>query len=112
MWSGSVLKLVGGMDDVILPFPPTLRGTVGTPSRAAFFTPKQSHENERTRYLYITRNPRYFKRLTFPQNQNQFEKFHVNLFGRKEKWDMQKLEVALVHTTVSQSLSRFETKKI
>lgn len=51
-----------------LPSPPTLRGTVGTPSRAAFFTPNQSHENERTRYLYITRNPRYFKKLTFSQN--------------------------------------------
>jgi len=68
-----------------LPFPPTLRGTVGTPSRAAFFTPKQSHENERTRYLYITRNPRYFKRLTFPQSQDQFEKFHVNSFNMKGK---------------------------
>lgn len=69
-----------------LPFPPTLRVTVGTPSRAAFFTPKQSHENERTRYLYITRNPRFFKRLTFPQSQNQFEKFHVNSLPNMEDW--------------------------
>lgn len=30
----------------------------------------------------------------------------------KEKWDiLQKPEVALVHRTISQSLSRFETKR-
>lgn len=65
-----------------LPSPPTLRGTVGTPSRAAFFTPKQSHENERTRYLYITRNPRYFKRLTFPQKSKPISK-KLNLLSAK-----------------------------
>lgn len=66
-----------------LPSPPTLRGTVGTPSRAAFFTPKQSHENERTRYLYITRNPRYFKRLTFPQKSKPISK-KLNILSVKE----------------------------
>lgn len=67
-----------------LPSPPTLRGTVGTPSRAAFFTPKQSHENERTRYLYITRNPRYFKRLTFPQRSKPIsEKIECNSLSVK-----------------------------
>lgn len=68
-----------------LPSPPTLRGTVGTPSRAAFFTPKQSHENERTRYLYITRNPRYFKRLTFPQKSKPISK-KLNILSVKKKY--------------------------
>lgn len=68
-----------------LPFPSSLRVTVGTPSRAAFFTSKQCHENEQTRYLYITRNPRYFKKLTFPQRQNQFEKKDFTLIHLKEK---------------------------
>lgn len=66
-----------------LPSPPTLRGTVGTPSRAAFFTPKQSHENERTRYLYITRNPRYLKKITFSLKKRQTIK--IKIIKKKQK---------------------------
>ncbi|XP_015598969.1 uncharacterized protein LOC107269538 [Cephus cinctus] len=45
-WLGSE-ALVGGMDDVI--YHPQLQrvAQLAHPSRAAFFTPKQSHENER-----------------------------------------------------------------
>lgn len=87
-----------------LPSPPTLRGTVGTPSRAAFFTPKQSHENERTRYLYITRNPRYFKRLTFPQKSKPISK-KLNLLSTKVGY--QSLMVASIPTTYLQILFCF-----
>lgn len=43
-----------------------------TLARRILYFKAECHENEQTRYLYITRNPRYFKRLTFPQSQNQF----------------------------------------
>lgn len=57
-----------------------------TLARRILYFKAECHENEQTRYLYITRNPRYFKRLTFPQNQDQLKKkrFHVNSFGRKK----------------------------
>lgn len=76
-----------------------------TLARRILYFKAESHENEQTRYLYITRNPRYFKRLTFPQSQNQFgKKKDFTLIYLKRKKGIQKPEVALVHRTVSQSL--------
>lgn len=76
-----------------------------TLARRILYFKAECHENEQTRYLYITRNPRYFKRLTFPQSQNQFEtKKDFTLIHLKEKKSVQKPEVALVHITIFQSL--------
>lgn len=57
-----------------------------TLARRILYFKAECHENEQTRYLYITRNPRYFKRLTFPQSQNQFKKIDftlIHLEGKK-----------------------------
>lgn len=79
-----------------------------TLARRILYFKAECHENEQTRYLYITRNPRYFKRLTFsPESKSIWKKRKnftlIHLEGKKRK-DISKPEVALVRRTVSHSL--------
>lgn len=111
MWSGVVLKLVGGMDDVIYHSHLLCGSLWHTLARRILYFKAECHENEQTRYLYITRNPRYFKRLTFSQSQIWKKNKDFTLIHLEGKKGIQKPEVALVRKTVSQRDYIFRFKK-
>lgn len=70
-----------------------------TPSRAAFFTPKQSHENERTRYLYINRNllVTWQATLTFPQKKQCLNTIQKKFFKLQPKTKTKKNPFLRLH---------------
>lgn len=78
MWSGLVLKLVGGMDDVIY------HSHLHCGSLLAH--PRAPHSLLQSRVMTMNELGICIllvilvssKKLTFPQSQNQFENFHIN----------------------------------